>query len=94
MCLCPFPTQALINSSNPATSEAGLLILADLAGYSTDHLRPHLAHLHPLLANGLNAADMDVQVRAVASTRCGGWTQRVLAHTGSYNASYQHQKLE
>jgi hypothetical protein len=69
-CLSLLLHQALINSSNPATSEAGLLILADLAGYSTDHLRPHLAHLHPLLANGLNAADMDVQVRgAVGDTR-------------------------
>jgi hypothetical protein len=55
--------QSLINSSNPRTAEAGLLILADLAGYSTDHLRPHLAGLHPLLAGGLAADDVDVQVR-------------------------------
>lgn len=38
------------------------MILADLANYSTDHMRPHLAGLHPLLANGLNAANIDVQV--------------------------------
>jgi hypothetical protein len=57
--------QTLINSSESRTCEAGLLVLADLAGYSTDHLRPHLAGLHPLLANGLNAADTDVQVCGV-----------------------------
>jgi hypothetical protein len=42
--------------------EASLLILADLASYSTDHLRPHLGGLQPLLAACLNTASIDVQV--------------------------------
>jgi hypothetical protein len=56
-------TQGLINSSEERTAEAGLLIMADLAAYSTDHLRPHLAGLHPLLATTLNSPSLDVQVR-------------------------------
>jgi hypothetical protein len=38
--------------------------MADLAAYSTDHLRPHLAGLHPLLAATLNSPSLDVQVAA------------------------------
>ena len=59
-----------MSSSEPRTAEAGLLILADLAGYSTDHMRPHLTGLHPLLANSLNSPSTDVQVR---DGRLQGW---------------------
>ncbi|KAF8055485.1 IPO5 [Scenedesmus sp. PABB004] len=55
----------LVNSGNPAAMEAGLLIIASLASYSTNHLRPHLAGLHPLLASCLNHASIDVQVAAL-----------------------------
>ena len=43
--------------------EAGLLILASLASYSTDHLRPHLGSLQPMLGQCLNHSAIDVQVR-------------------------------
>eukprot|EP00775_Hariotina_reticulata_P003510 gene3510-3780_t len=52
----------LINSGNPAAMEAGLLILANLASYSTDHLRPHLGSLQPMLGQCLNHNAIDVQV--------------------------------
>jgi hypothetical protein len=55
--------QGLITSGSPCAMEAGLLILADLAGYSTDHLRPHLAGLQPLLAGCLSNSSIEVQVR-------------------------------
>lgn len=54
--------QELMTSNSPAAMEAGLLILADLASYSTDHLRPHLAGLHPLLGNSLSNSSIPVQV--------------------------------
>jgi hypothetical protein len=61
-CFSPCVLQELATSSNPAAVEAGLLIIANLASYSTDHMRPHLAGLQPLLANCLNHAAIDVQV--------------------------------
>ncbi|WIA40679.1 hypothetical protein OEZ86_004377 [Tetradesmus obliquus] len=57
--------QELATSPNPAAVEAGLLIIANLASYSTDHMRPHLAGLQPLLGNCLNHAAIDVQVAAL-----------------------------
>lgn len=54
--------QELVTSSSPQAVEAGLLIIANLASYSTDHLRPHLAGLQPLLANCLSHNAIDVQV--------------------------------
>lgn len=43
--------------------EASLAILATLAAYSTDSLRPHLAQLHPILGACLGHASLEVQVR-------------------------------
>lgn len=59
--------QELIASNNPAAMEAALLIIANLASYSTDHLRPHLTGLIPVLGNCLAHSSTDVQVR-----RCSG----------------------
>jgi len=53
----------LLPALTPAAMEAGLLILASLASYSTDHLRPHLGSLQPMLGQCLNHSAIDVQVR-------------------------------
>ncbi|KAF6254101.1 armadillo-type protein [Scenedesmus sp. NREL 46B-D3] len=57
--------QELATSSSPAAVEAGLLIIANLASYSTDHMRPHLAGLQPLLGTCLSHAATDVQIAAL-----------------------------
>eukprot|EP00878_Enallax_costatus_P012560 GHUV01013118.1.p1 GENE.GHUV01013118.1~~GHUV01013118.1.p1 ORF type:complete len:1009 (+),score=321.88 GHUV01013118.1:364-3390(+) len=57
--------QELISSNNPAAMEAALLILANLASYSTDHLRPHLGGLTPVLGSCLAHSSIDVQVAAL-----------------------------
>eukprot|EP00878_Enallax_costatus_P025941 GHUV01027801.1.p1 GENE.GHUV01027801.1~~GHUV01027801.1.p1 ORF type:complete len:109 (-),score=27.44 GHUV01027801.1:750-1076(-) len=59
--------QELISSNNPAAMEAALLILANLASYSTDHLRPHLGGLTPVLGSCLAHSSIDVQVRGSRS---------------------------
>jgi hypothetical protein len=71
---CP---QELATSSNPASVEAGLLIIANLASYSTDHMRPHLAGLQPLLGNCLTHATIDVQVRCIGSSNNSSCCARV-----------------
>lgn len=52
----------LISSNNPAAMEAALLILANLASCSTDHLRRHLGGLTPVLGSCLAHSSIDVQV--------------------------------
>jgi hypothetical protein len=42
--------------------EGALSILATLAAYSTDSLRPHLAALHPILGTCLGHPSLEVQV--------------------------------
>ncbi|KAI8476174.1 MAG: armadillo-type protein [Monoraphidium minutum] len=54
-----------IQSGQPQAMEASLAILATLAAYSTDSLRPHLAQLHPILGACLGHAALDVQVAAL-----------------------------
>jgi hypothetical protein len=46
--------------------EASLTILATLAAYATDSLRPHLAQLHPILGACLGHASLEVQARPAA----------------------------
>eukprot|EP00879_Flechtneria_rotunda_P032117 GHRR01035274.1.p1 GENE.GHRR01035274.1~~GHRR01035274.1.p1 ORF type:complete len:211 (+),score=79.96 GHRR01035274.1:166-798(+) len=58
--------QAMIISATPATMQAGLLILANLATYSTQHLRPALPGLQPLLGQCLAHQSIDVQVGMLA----------------------------
>ena len=52
----------LVAAGNPAHMQAALNILANLASFSSDCLRPHLGGLHPLLGSCLQHTDIDVQV--------------------------------
>jgi len=55
----------LVAAGNPAHMQAALNILANLASFSSDCLRPHLGGLHPLLGGCLQHRDIDVQVAAL-----------------------------
>jgi hypothetical protein len=57
----------LVAAGNPAHMQAALNILANLATYSSDSLRPHLGGLHPLLGSCLQHRDLDVQVGAAGA---------------------------
>lgn len=57
----PFPP-TLLRPLPPQAMESALTILATLAAYSTDSLRPHLAQLHPILGACLGHAALEVQV--------------------------------
>lgn len=54
-----------VQSGQPQAMEAALTILATLAMYSTDSLRPHMAQLHPILGACLGHASLEVQVAAL-----------------------------
>jgi hypothetical protein len=59
----PSPQTPFLARSVPQAMEGALTILATLATYSTDSLRPHLAQLHPILGTCLGHPSLEVQVR-------------------------------
>jgi hypothetical protein len=68
----PVPPPPHSRPARPQAMEGALTILATLATYSTDSLRPHLAQLHPILGTCLGHPSLEVQVRSCRGAGAAG----------------------
>ena len=68
--LMPFLFNCVVNAQNPPLGESALIVFAQLAEYIGESLVPHLATLHQILGQCLQAAERPVQLAALRACCC------------------------
>ena len=68
--LMPFLFNCVVNAQNPPLRESALIVFAQLAEYIGESLVPHLATLHQILGQCLQAAERPVQLAALRACCC------------------------